>query len=139
MYIPDSNIWAECLNQNEMNNFEAEKIVTCSLIKHGAFCRTETIQPGLNNLIVTWKSTIWRVLVRTINKDLPSSWPTIEEIKLLLNKAVANNQTLVIAFVHSDNNIEYRSAEDGRIIRQRCIIKIKKFRDLSKAYNDLNQ
>ena len=121
-----------------MNNFEAEKIVTCSLIKQGAICRTETIQPGLNNLIVTWKSTIWRILVRTINKDVPSSWPTIEEIKIFQNKALENNQTLVIAFVYSNNNIEYRAGEGGRIIRQRCIIKVKKANNLSKAYNEIN-
>jgi hypothetical protein len=109
-----------------MNIFEAEKIVTCSLIKQGAFCRTESNDSGINNIIVSWKSTIWRILVRTINKDISSLWPLDDEIKLFKQKEAINNQTFVIAFVHPNNTIEYRAAEDGRIIRPRCIIKIKR-------------
>jgi hypothetical protein len=118
-----------------MNIYEAEKLVTCSLIKQGAFCRTESVKPGLNNIIVTWKSTLWRIIVRIINKDLVSSWPTDEEINIFQNKAKANNQTIVIAFVNASNTIEYRVYEDGRVIRPRCIIKVKRANDLIKVYN----
>jgi hypothetical protein len=120
-----------------MNIYEAEKVVTCSLIKQGAFCRTETVIPGINNIIVTWKSTLWRIVVRIINKDkdLSSCWPTEEEINIFQNKAKANNQTIVIAFVNPSNSIEYRIYEDRRVIRPRCITKVKKANDLIKVYN----
>jgi hypothetical protein len=109
-----------------MNIFEAEKVVTCSLIKQGAYCRTEAIQAGLNIIVATWKSTLWRIVVKVIKTEAISPWPTDEEIRLINNKATTSNQNIVIAFVLSDSNIEYRAYEDGRIIRPRCIIKLKK-------------
>ena len=121
-----------------MNSYEAEKIVTCALIKQGAFCRSENITDGLNNIIATWKSTMWRILVRVVKTDVKSSWPSDEEIMMLHNKSAGNNQTIVLAFVHSNSSIEYRAIEDGRIIRPRCIIKVNKANSLVKAYNHLN-
>jgi hypothetical protein len=119
-----------------MNNFEAEKIVTCSLIKLGAFCRIESTESGLNNLIVSWKRTIWRIMVRTTNKDISSLWPLDDDIRLFKQKASFKNQIFVIAFVHTNNIIEYRAVEDGRIIRPRCIIKVKRANVQINAYNN---
>jgi hypothetical protein len=113
-----------------MNIFEAERVVICSLIKQGAFCRTETIQNGMNNIIATWKSTFWRILVKTTEKDAMAIWPSIEEIKMFQEKATANSQTLVVAYVNADSNIIYKAADDGRVIRPRCIIKLKKADDV---------
>jgi hypothetical protein len=109
-----------------MTIFEAEKFVTCSLVKLGALCRTESGESGQNNIIVSWRSTVWRIMVRTINKENSSLWPLDDEIKLFKQNAALNNQTFVIAFVHSNNTIEYRSVEDGSLIHPRCIIRVRR-------------
>lgn len=120
-----------------MNIFEAERVVILSLIKQGAFCRTETIQDGLNSIIASWKSTIWRIIVKTAEKELSFSWPSAEEIQLLMGKANSNRQTLVIAFVNINGSVTYKAAEDGRVIRPRCIIKLKKTEIPQKSFKEL--
>jgi hypothetical protein len=117
-----------------MNIFEAEKVVTCSLIRLGAFCRTESAGPGMNNIIVTWKSTLWRIFVRLVNGNIASSWPAKNEIDIFQNKAKGKNQTVVIAFVNPNSTVEYRVYEDRRVIRPRCITKVKKANELVKVF-----
>ena len=116
-----------------MNIFEAEKFVTSSLVKLVAFCKIESTESGQNNIIVSWRSTVWRIMVRTINKENSSLWPLDDEIKLFKQNAASSNQTFVIAFVQPNSNIEYRSVEYGSLINPRCIIRIKRSNMLIEA------
>lgn len=123
----------------DMNGLEAEQIVTSSLTRRGASCKYDTKQPDTANIIATWKSTVWRILVKTmINKDEEHSWPKNEEIKKLQNNAAEHNQKAVIAWVYPDSNIEYRAAGDGRIVRPRCLIKVRRTKILKKEYHEQN-
>jgi hypothetical protein len=119
-----------------MNHLDAEQIVVDSLKRRGASCIIDTKQNGVINIIATWKSTVWRILVKTIMfNEEKTPGPSNKEIKDLQDKALENNQIAVIARVYSDINVEYhRAVEDGRIIRPRCLIKARKTRIFRKEY-----
>jgi hypothetical protein len=108
-----------------MTHFEAEYIVAASLKRRGASCKFDTRHNGTNNIVATWKSTNWRILVKPMQNE-PISEFSSDEISNLTQKATEYKQTAVLACVHSDSYVEFRTADSGRIIRPRSIIKVKR-------------
>jgi hypothetical protein len=108
-----------------MTLFDAEHIVVTSLKRRGASCKFDTKQNGANNITAIWKSTNWRILVKP-KKDEPGPEFSSDEIVNLQKKSIEYKQTAVLASVHSDQYVEFRAADSGRIIRPRSIIKVKR-------------
>jgi hypothetical protein len=108
-----------------MTHFEAEHIVAASLKRRGASCKFDTRQSGANNIVATWKSTNWRILVKPKINELTPEFSS-DEITLLTQKAIEYKQTAVLASVHSDQYVEFRAADNGKVMRPRSIIKVKR-------------
>jgi hypothetical protein len=108
-----------------MTHFEAEHIVATSLKRRGASCKFDTRQTGVNNIVATWKSTNWRILVKPKLDELSPEFSS-DEITNLTKKATEYKQTAILASVLSDQNVEFRDAFNGKILRPRCIIKVKR-------------
>lgn len=104
-----------------MNSVEAMQIVFCSLKRSGALCKSE----GTSIIVATWKTTVWRIFVDT--SCAGNKKPVInEEIEGLQNTANENKKQAVIARIYPDGHIEYCNAENGKIIRPRCLVKGKR-------------
>lgn len=97
---------------------DMEEYVTQSLRGRGATCDVDTKMPGATDVVAIWSTgTSWRIQVKSTNRrDLSPPWPSSEEIRRLKIAATKNKQTAVVAWVFKDGTIEYRSAQNRKII-----------------------
>lgn len=97
-----------------MNSLEVRQIITRSLTRSGASCETE----GISIIVATWKTTVWRIFIDSISIDYKKPVILVKVDATLQDKYQA-----VIARICPDGHIEYRNAENGKIIRPRCLVK----------------
>ena len=97
-----------------MNSSEARQIITRSLTKRGASCEPE----GVSIIVATWKTTVWRIFIDFRSTDNREPITLVE-----VDAAMKNKQQVVIARICPAGRIEYRNAENGKIIRPRCLVK----------------
>lgn len=100
---------------------KAEELV-CKKIKNKGGkvkARQNTTLPGNADVVAEWKNSgrAWRVQVKsTSQKGKNPAWPPAENLGNLKSTATRNGETAVVAWVFSDNSIEFKSAKDGRTL-----------------------
>lgn len=120
-----------------MGDSKAEKIVINSLKRHGASCATTTNLRGEKEIIVSWNSDIWRILVKNIlSNDEKLLHLTAREAIRFHNKAQNYNQIAVVAWVYSDGNIEYRAIKDDTILQPQSLVNHTKTKIIKKELHE---
>jgi hypothetical protein len=107
-----------------MDGFKALENVSCSLRDRGAKCK----QVGINIIVATWKTTVWRILIDSAENNDPMA-------DHHLVTARDKDQRAVFARTLTDGNIEYLDAENGKIIRPRCMVWADRNRILKREFH----
>jgi hypothetical protein len=108
-----------------MNSFEMRQFIARSLTRRGASCETE----GISIIIATWKTTVWRIFIDSLSIDYKQPAILVE-----VDAALQRKHQAVIARIRPDGHIEYRNAENGKIIRPRCLVKRQMQSSLKKEF-----
>ena len=100
--------------------YEGEKMVEKRLKEEGSKVeiRRNTKLPGQTDIIAKWPGgKKWRIQVKSTNTPGPPDGPSTSELAILKMTASLNNETPVIAYVHSNNKIEFKSARTEKKLK----------------------